>query len=48
MLVSSLSINPNIEGHRKEELLQWVRLQLKEQRAGGPWKARIREKGGVI
>jgi hypothetical protein len=48
MLVSSLSINPNIEGHRKEDLVQWLRLQLKEQRNGGAWKARIREKGGVI
>jgi hypothetical protein len=48
MLVSSLSINPNIEGHRKEDLVQWLRLQLKEQRNGGAWKARIREKGYSI
>jgi hypothetical protein len=48
MLISSLSINPNIEGHRKEDLVQWLRLQLKEQRNGGAWKARIREKGYSI
>ncbi len=48
MLISSLSINPNIEGYRKEELIQWLRLQLREQRSGGGWKARIREKGYSI
>ena len=48
LLISSLSVNPNIEGWDKEETLQWLRLQLKEQRHGGPWKARIREAGYVI
>jgi hypothetical protein len=48
MLIGSLSINPNIESWDKEDTLKWVRLQLKEQRRGGGWKARIREEGHVI
>jgi hypothetical protein len=48
MLISSLSVNPNIEGWDKEDTLKWVRLQLKEQRRGGGWKARMREEGYVI
>jgi len=48
MLISSLSTNPSIEGYRKEELVQRLRLQLKEQRSGGAWKARIRETGHSI
>ena len=48
LLVSSLSVNPNIENWNKEDTLKWLRLQLREQRAGGAWKARIREMGFVI
>jgi len=48
VLISSLSVNPNIEGWDKEDTLKFMRLQLKEQRRGGPWKARIREAGYVI
>jgi len=48
LLVSSLSVNPNLEEWDKEETLHWLRLQLKEQRKGGPWKARIREAGYAI
>jgi hypothetical protein len=47
-LISSLKVNPNIEGWDKEELLKWLRLQLKEQKIGGAWKRRIRESGCVI
>lgn len=48
LLISSLLVNPNLDEWDKEETLQWLRLQLKEQRRGGPWKARIREAGYVI
>jgi hypothetical protein len=48
LLISSLSVNPNIENWDKEDTLKWVRLQLREQRAGGAWKRRIREAGNVI
>jgi hypothetical protein len=48
LLISSLSVNPNIENWDKEDTLKWVRLQLKEQRTGGAWKRRIREAGNVI
>ena len=47
-LISSLSTNPNIEGWDKEDTLQWLRLQLNEQRVGGSWKRRIRESGYII
>jgi hypothetical protein len=48
LLISSLSVNPNIENWNKEDTLKWLRLQLREQRAGGAWKARIREMGFAI
>ena len=48
LLINSLSVNPNISEWDKEPLVTWMRLQLKEQRAGGPWKARIREAGYSI
>jgi hypothetical protein len=48
LLISSLSVNPNIENWDKEDTLSWLRLQLREQRAGGAWKRRIREAGHVI
>ena len=48
LIINSLSVNPNVEGWNKEDLIHWLRLQLKEQRAGGPWKARIREAGYSI
>jgi hypothetical protein len=48
LLISSLKVNPNLKEGDKEELLRWMRIQLKEQQAGGAWKARIREAGSVI
>jgi len=48
LLISSLSVNPNIENWNKEDTLKWLRLQLREQRTGGAWKARIREMGFAI
>ena len=47
-LIQSMEVNPTIEAHIKEPTLQWVRLQLAEQKKGGAWKARIREAGHVI
>jgi hypothetical protein len=48
LLISSLKVNPNLKEGDKEELLRWMRIQLKEQQTGGAWKARIREAGIVI
>lgn len=47
-LIQSMEVNPTIEAHIKEPTLQWVRLQLAEQKEGGAWKRRIREAGHVI
>ena len=47
-LIQSMEVNPTIEAHVKEPTLQWLRLQLKEQKQGGAWKSRIREAGHVI
>ncbi len=47
-LIQSMEVNPTIEPHIKEPTLQWVRLQLEEQKQGGAWKRRIREAGHVI
>ena len=47
-LIQSMEVNPTIEAHIKEPTLQWLRLQLDEQKQGGAWKARIREAGHVI
>jgi hypothetical protein len=47
-LIQSMEVNPTIEPHIKEPTLQWVRLQLAEQKEGGAWKRRIREAGHVI
>ena len=47
-LIQSMEVNPTIEAHIKEPTLQWVRLQLEEQKQGGAWKRRIREAGHVI
>ena len=47
-LIQSMEVNPTIEAHIKEPTLQWLRLQLGEQKQGGAWKARIREAGHVI
>lgn len=47
-LIQSMEINPNIEPHIKEPTLQWCRVQLEEQKAGGAWKARLREAGYTI
>jgi len=47
-LIQSMEVNPTIEAHIKEPTLQWLRLQLAEQKQGGAWKRRIREAGHVI
>ena len=47
-LIQSMEVNPTIEPHIKEPTLQWLRLQLIEQKQGGAWKRRIREAGHVI
>ena len=47
-LIGSLKINPNIPEDEKENTLKWCSMQLREQKAGGAWKRRIREEGYVI
>jgi hypothetical protein len=47
-LIESLATNPNIESDEKEPTLNWLREQLSEQKIGGAWKRRLREKGHVI
>ena len=47
-LIESLAKNPKIEEDEKESTLNWLREQLSEQKIGGAWKRRIREKGNVI
>jgi len=47
-LIESLAINPKIAEDEKEQTLNWLREQLSEQKIGGAWKRRIREKGNVI
>ena len=47
-LIESLARNPKIEEDEKESTLNWLREQLSEQKIGGAWKRRIREKGNVI
>ena len=47
-LIDSLATNPSIEADKKEPTLFWLREQLSEQKVGGAWKRRLREKGHVI
>lgn len=47
-IIESINHDPTIEAHVREEHLKWIRLQFKEQKKGGAWKARIREAGHVI
>jgi len=47
-LIDSLATNPSIEEDKKEPTLHWLREQLDEQKIGGAWKRRLREKGHVI
>ena len=47
-LIESLARNPMIEEDKKEPTLNWLREQLSEQKIGGAWKRRLREKGHVI
>ena len=47
-LIKSLAKDPSIEEDKKEQTLQWLREQLSEQKIGGAWKRRLREKGHVI
>ena len=47
-LIESLATNPNIKEHEKEPTLNWMREQFSEQKIGGAWKRRFREKGNVI
>jgi|TARA_R110000823_G_scaffold295223_1_gene414268 signal recognition particle subunit SEC65 len=47
-LIESLATNPSIEEDKKEPTLHWLREQLSEQKIGGAWKRRLREKGHVI
>ncbi len=47
-LIESLAKNPKIAEDEKEQTLNWLREQLSEQKIGGAWKRRIREKGNVI
>ena len=46
-LIDSLATNPSIEADKKEPTLFWLREQLSEQKVGGAWKSRLREKGHV-
>ena len=47
-LIESLATNPSNEADKKEPTLFWLREQLSEQKVGGAWKRRLREKGHVI
>jgi hypothetical protein len=47
-IIESLAKNPGIESDDKESTLHWLREQFSEQKIGGAWKRRIREKGYVI
>ena len=47
-LIKSLAKDPSIEEDKEEPTLQWLREQLSEQKIGGAWKRRLREKGHVI
>lgn len=47
-LIESLAKNPKIAEDEKEQTLNWLREQLSEQKVGGAWKRRLREKGNVI
>ena len=38
----------SLETNQKEPTLQWLNEQLSEQKIGGAWKRRLREKGHVI
>ena len=47
-LIKSLAKDPTIEEDKKEPTLHWLREQLSEQKIGGAWNRRLREKGHVI
>ena len=47
-LIKSLAKDPSIEEDKKGPTLNWLREQLSEQKIGGAWKRRLREKGHVI
>ena len=47
-LIHSLAINSEIPVEKKSDTLDFCSEQLKEQRAGGAWKRRLREEGYVI
>lgn len=47
-LIESLATNPSIKADEKESTLNWMREQFSEQKIGGAWKRRLREKGNVI
>ena len=47
-LIESLAKNPEIQEHNKAPTLNWLREQLSEQKIGGAWKRRLRDKGHVI
>jgi|TARA_R110002096_G_C14086396_1_gene677151 hypothetical protein len=47
-LIESLAKNPEIKEDEKSPTLNWLREQLSEQKIGGAWKRRLREKGHVI
>ena len=47
-LIESLAKNPEIEEDEKSPTLNWLREQFSEQKIGGAWKRRLREKGHVI
>ena len=46
-LIESLETNPKIEADQKDEYGD-LNEQLSEQKIGGAWKRRLREKGHVI
>jgi hypothetical protein len=48
LIIDSVNTNPSIEAHIREEILNTIRLQFKEQLKGGAWKRRMREQGHVI
>ena len=47
-LIESLAKNPKIAEDEKEQTLNWLREQISEQKVGGAWKRRLREKANVI
>ena len=44
-LIESLAKNPEIKEDEKSPTLNWLREQLSEQKIGGAWKRRLRDKG---